>query len=123
MSDEQAQAPTLSEIGNELRRMSDRINSAILRDSVSDNAKIGNYFKRIHDLVRDRSYATQISFEEGEFEWGGCVEFEDIPTKQLVRIEHDCECESLLALMENLHDLTEKYVKDEMGNQQRHTGE
>lgn len=111
MSDEK-QLVKICDVVNMLRDAADKLEIAEIKISGSDDAMVGRYVRRIHDLVRERSYATQISYEEGEFEWGGCVEFEDTTTKSLVRIEHTCECDSLLSLLENLYDLTEKYVRD-----------
>ena len=109
---EQKQSINLCDVINTLRDAADKLESAAIMASDSEDAIVGRYVRLIHGLVRERSYATQISYEEGEFEWGGCVEFEDTATKSLVRIEHNCECESLLMLLENLHDLTKEYMEN-----------
>ena len=63
---EQKQSINLCDVINTLRDAADKLESAAIMASDSEDAIVGRYVRLIHGLVRERSYATQISYEEGE---------------------------------------------------------
>lgn len=114
MSEEQKQEPTLSEIGNELRRMSDRINSAILRDSVSENAKIGGYIARIIQAAETVGQTVAIVIETNtDFGFDGHLELRNDAFLEPLKIEQSYECGDLVSLLCNLTLNLENHIGEQ----------
>lgn len=114
MNDEQNQEPTLAEIGNELRRISDRINSVILRESVSENAKIGGYVARIIQAAETVGHTVAIVVETNtDFGFDGYLELRNDAFLEPLKIEQSYECGGLVSLLCNLTLNLENHIGEQ----------
>lgn len=108
------QQPSISQIRDELRRMAEWINSAILRDGMSDNARIGCYVTQIIQAAESVGQTVAIVIETNtDFGFDGHLELRNDAFLEPLKIEQSYECGDLVSLLCNLTLNLENHIGEQ----------